>query len=67
MQKKSLTDLIYDSGCSVGAIAAALNIPEKTVVDWCAGRNTPSTGKAIALAEVLGCDLSSLYVAILRT
>lgn len=63
----SLIKLIYTQGYSLATLSDALNIPEDTIVDWCAGLCVPSTGQAISLAETLGCDLAYVYLAILQS
>jgi len=59
--KNNLSEYIIKNGFNQTSFARYLNIPRKTLVEYCIGRNLPKNEMARKIAEELNEDLLAIW------
>ncbi len=60
--KLVIDDLIHNKGLKKRHVAKQLGVNENTLINWCNNRSMPKLDKAVELAELLGVDITDLYI-----
>jgi putative transcriptional regulator len=60
--KLVIDELIKERGLKQIYVAKQLGVNKDTVTNWCKNRSMPKLDKAVELAELLGVEITDLYI-----